>query len=62
MREGRDRVVTLATDRTGKILACHVSNGEGSAVELQKRLMETLDNICKCQPKALHASDCLPCL
>lgn len=28
MREGRDRVVTLATDRTGKILACHVSNGE----------------------------------
>ncbi|XP_035170519.1 WD repeat-containing protein 3 [Oxyura jamaicensis] len=23
MREGRDRVVTLATDRTGKILACH---------------------------------------
>lgn len=27
MREGRDRVVTLATDRTGKILACHVSNG-----------------------------------
>ncbi|NWX86563.1 WDR3 protein, partial [Nothoprocta ornata] len=23
MREGRDRVVTLATDQTGKILACH---------------------------------------
>ncbi|NXI56094.1 WDR3 protein, partial [Chloroceryle aenea] len=23
MREGRDRVVTLATDRTGRILACH---------------------------------------
>uniref|UniRef100_A0A8B9P921 WD repeat domain 3 n=1 Tax=Apteryx owenii TaxID=8824 RepID=A0A8B9P921_APTOW len=23
MREGRDRIVTLATDRTGKILACH---------------------------------------
>uniref|UniRef100_A0A8C0QM05 WD repeat-containing protein 3 n=1 Tax=Chelonoidis abingdonii TaxID=106734 RepID=A0A8C0QM05_CHEAB len=26
MRAGRDRVVTLATDRTGRILACHVSN------------------------------------
>uniref|UniRef100_A0A8B9SJ33 WD repeat-containing protein 3 n=1 Tax=Anas platyrhynchos TaxID=8839 RepID=A0A8B9SJ33_ANAPL len=31
MREGRDRVVTLATDRTGKILACH---GTDSVLEV----------------------------
>ncbi|XP_015268386.1 PREDICTED: WD repeat-containing protein 3 [Gekko japonicus] len=31
MREGRDRVVTLATDRTGRILACH---GTDSVLEI----------------------------
>ncbi|XP_054858997.1 WD repeat-containing protein 3 [Eublepharis macularius] len=31
MRDGRDRVVTLATDRTGKILACH---GTDSVLEM----------------------------
>lgn len=28
MREGRDRVVNLAVDRSGRILACHVSTGQ----------------------------------
>uniref|UniRef100_A0ABM5FR07 WD repeat-containing protein 3 n=1 Tax=Pogona vitticeps TaxID=103695 RepID=A0ABM5FR07_9SAUR len=31
MREGRDRVVTLATDKTGRILACH---GTDSVLEI----------------------------
>uniref|UniRef100_A0A672U394 WD repeat-containing protein 3 n=1 Tax=Strigops habroptila TaxID=2489341 RepID=A0A672U394_STRHB len=37
MREGRDRVVTLATDQTGKILACH---GTGSVLEVFSVLSE----------------------
>lgn len=28
MREGRDRVVNLAVDRTGRMLACHVSTSQ----------------------------------
>uniref|UniRef100_A0A8C3JR04 WD repeat-containing protein 3 n=1 Tax=Calidris pygmaea TaxID=425635 RepID=A0A8C3JR04_9CHAR len=37
MREGRDRVVTLAADRTGKILACH---GTDSVLEVFSVLSE----------------------
>ncbi|KAM4681903.1 WD repeat-containing protein 3 isoform 2-T2 [Amazona ochrocephala] len=37
MREGRDRVVTLATDRTGKFLACH---GTGAVLEVFSVLSE----------------------
>ncbi|NXE27240.1 WDR3 protein, partial [Ardeotis kori] len=37
MREGRDRIVTLATDRTGKILACH---GTDSVLEVFSVLSE----------------------
>ncbi|XP_073166493.1 WD repeat-containing protein 3 isoform X5 [Lepidochelys kempii] len=49
MREGRDRVVTLATDRTGRILACH---GTDSVLEVFCVLTE--DEICKKMEKKMR--------
>uniref|UniRef100_A0A8C5TTZ2 WD repeat-containing protein 3 n=1 Tax=Malurus cyaneus samueli TaxID=2593467 RepID=A0A8C5TTZ2_9PASS len=40
MREGRDRVVTLGTDRMGKFLACHVSNGGQNSEEEPEKSVE----------------------
>uniref|UniRef100_A0A8D0GMZ5 WD repeat-containing protein 3 n=1 Tax=Sphenodon punctatus TaxID=8508 RepID=A0A8D0GMZ5_SPHPU len=37
MREGRDRVVSLAADKTGRILACHVSHVLSAEEEEEER-------------------------
>ncbi|XP_050777129.1 WD repeat-containing protein 3 isoform X2 [Gopherus flavomarginatus] len=49
MRAGRDRVVTLATDRTGRILACH---GTDSVLEVFCVLTE--EEICKKMEKKMR--------
>ncbi|PKU29021.1 wd repeat-containing protein hypothetical protein [Limosa lapponica baueri] len=60
MREGRDRVVTLATDRTGKILACHGTDAVLevfsvlSEEEIQKKLEKKMK---KAKKKAKQNSE-----
>uniref|UniRef100_A0A663LRP4 WD repeat-containing protein 3 n=1 Tax=Athene cunicularia TaxID=194338 RepID=A0A663LRP4_ATHCN len=60
MREGRDRVVTLATDRTGKILACHGTDAVLevfsvlSEEEVQKKLEKKMK---KAKKKNKHNSE-----
>ncbi|NXL45920.1 WDR3 protein, partial [Podilymbus podiceps] len=60
MREGRDRIVTLATDRTGKILACHGTDAVLevfsvlSEEEVQKKLEKKLK---KAKKKAKQNSE-----
>ncbi|NXP45121.1 WDR3 protein, partial [Heliornis fulica] len=60
MREGRDRVVTLATDHTGKILACHGTDAVLevfsvlSEEEVQKKLEKKMK---KAKKKAKQSSE-----